>query len=248
MNNILKILAYGLGGLALVVSSFVTFSALTGTPMHEMKAVGSMFPENVDAEVTEQSSTMLPDAEAEREADVRSPRQIYEGAASPLGAFALQDPFSAEELGALQDTLLIKIDELARRARDLDRREQQLEDDRGHIEDLYEQMVGLRTSVLEETADNEAASDEIARDRRVLAERESRTYAQMASLFEDTKPTEAARLLTSIYGPDEAARILVQLDDDRVRELVGAIQAILPEEARQYVMALQDLRAAEQSD
>ncbi|MEM1449191.1 MAG: hypothetical protein AAF957_19160 [Planctomycetota bacterium] len=247
MNHILKIIAYGLGGLALVVGSFVTFSALTGTPMHEMKAVGSMFPEHVEAEVTDES-TMLPDAEAEREADVRSPRQIYESAASPLGAFALQDPFSAEELRALERTLQTKLDEVARRARELDQREQQLEDDRRHIEDLYEQMVTLRTSVLEETADNEAATDELSRDRRVLEERESRTYAQMASLFEDTKATEAARLLTSIYAPEEAARILVQLDDDRVRELIGAIHTILPDEARQYVLALQDLRATESTD
>ena len=57
--------------------------------------------------------------------------------------------------------------------------------------------------------------------------------------------TEAARLLTSIYGPDDAAKILVQLDDDRVRELIGAIHTILPEEARQYVLALQDLRATQ---
>ena len=59
MNHILKILGYGIGGFALLVGSFVTFSALTGTPMHEVKGVGKLFPEQVVAE--EADSTMLPD-------------------------------------------------------------------------------------------------------------------------------------------------------------------------------------------
>ncbi|MEM8713346.1 MAG: hypothetical protein AAGG01_20560, partial [Planctomycetota bacterium] len=96
MNNILKYLAYGIGGLVLLVGSFVTFSALTGTPMHEVKGVGKLFPEKV--EVVEGESTMLPDAEVEIAQDTRSPRQLFENAATPLGSFMLEDPFSAEEL------------------------------------------------------------------------------------------------------------------------------------------------------
>jgi flagellar motility protein MotE (MotC chaperone) len=244
MNNILKIVAYCIGGLALVVGSFVTFSAMTGTPMHEMKAVGAMFPENVEAEIeTDADSTMLPDPEAELEADLRSPRQVLETAASPLGAFAFPDPYSSGELRDIERTLLTKLDEVARRAARLEARERQLEEDRQHLADLYEEFEKLKTSLVNQSDDNRAVRDEIQRDRSVLEERRIATYSQMAKLFEGTKATEAARLLTNVYAPEEAARILVQLDDDRVTELIGAIATILPDDAPRYVRALENLHA-----
>ena len=132
MNHLLKILAYGLGGFVLLIGSFVTYSALTGIPMHELKAVGKIFPEQVTIEQGE--STMLPDVEEELQSDRRSPRQLFENAATPLGAFMLQDPFSAEELRSLEETLQVKIDEVAARARGLDERERELEADREHLE------------------------------------------------------------------------------------------------------------------
>ena len=106
MNHILKILAYGLGGFVLLIGSFVTFSALTGTPMHDMKGVGKLFPEQVVA--LEGESTMLPDVEEEIQQDRRSPRQLFESAATPLSSFMLADPFSAEELADLR---LVRVSE-----------------------------------------------------------------------------------------------------------------------------------------
>ena len=94
MNQIFKFVAYGIAGCSLLIGSFVTFSVLTGTPMHEMKAVGGMFPEDVVAEpVTEGETDALPNPEEERRQDVRSPRSVFENAATPLGAFSIQDPF-----------------------------------------------------------------------------------------------------------------------------------------------------------
>lgn len=248
MTHILKIAAYGIGGLALVIGSFVTFSAVTGTPMHEMKAVGAMFPENVEAEVTEAESDLLPEAEEELQSDVRSPRQVFDTAASPLGAFTLPDPFSEGELKELELTLQRKIDEVARRARALEEKERRLDQDRQHLDDLYKEFEKLRTTLVNQSDDNEAARDEISRDKTVFEERRDATDAQMAKLFEDTKATEAARLLTSVYSPDDAARILAQLDDGRVSELIGAIATILPDEAPQYVKALERLHAQQGND
>ncbi len=244
MNNILQIIAYSLGGVALIVSSFVTFSVLTGTPMHKMKAVGAMFPDQMDAEVTEIDPSMLPDVEFELEGDVRTTSQVYENATSSLGAFALQDPFSADELSALEQKLQHKLAEVVRRTRELDDREQRLEEDRQHNEDLYKQLVDLRSTLLDEGAENDLAKDELSNGNRVLQERKLETYAQMATLFEGTKAPEAAGMLTKTYGPKEAAYVLLQLDDDRVRELMTAIYTALPDEGPLYFRALQDLRAS----
>lgn len=246
MNNMLKMLAYGIGGVMLLVGSFVTYSALTGTPMHEMKGVGKLFPEDVEAEVTEVpgDEETLPEPEVERAADRRSPRQVYETASTPLGAFALQDPFSAEELRSLERRLQTKLDALAMRSRELDDRERQVEEDRRHVEDLYRELVDLRTALLEQEAENDAASGEVARDAKVLDEKRMQTYREMAMLFQDTKADEAAKLLTSVYGPTEAALILSHLEDDRVRKLIGAIHEQLPDEGVNYVKALQDLKAS----
>ena len=38
-------------------------------------------------------------------------------------------------------------------------------------------------------------------------------------------------MLTKTYAPDKAARILVQLDEDRQREIMSAIYQILPDVA-----------------
>ena len=241
MNHLLKILAYGLGGFVLLIGSFVTYSALTGIPMHELKAVGKIFPEQVTVEVGE--STMLPDVEEELQSDRRSPRQLFENAATPLGAFMLQDPFSTEELRSLEETLLVKIDEVSARARDLDGRERELEADREHLEDRYRELEKLRTALLEQGAETDAANEELDRNRDVLEEQEMATFKKMASLFEDTEPEDAAGLLTSVYGPSDAAKILVQLDPDRVRELISAINVLMPDESVRYVQALQNLRS-----
>ncbi len=241
MNHLLKILAYGLGGFVLLIGSFVTYSALTGTPMHEMKAVGKMFPEQVTVEETE--STMLPDVKEEIRSDRRSPKQLFENAATPLGSFMLEDPFSAEELRSLEETLQIKLDEVAMRARDLDGREKELEEDKQHLEDRYRELEKLRTALLEQGADTEAAGEEVDRNREVLEEEEMATFKKMASLFEDTEPADAASLLTSVYNPEDSAKILVQLEEERIRELIGAINALMPDESIRYVKALQELRS-----
>ncbi len=246
MNNLLKYVAYGIGGLSLLIGSFVTFSVLTGTPMHEMKAVGGIFPESVTAEEVVSDNNQLPIPEEERSQDVRSPRQVYDTASTPLGAFALQDPFSAEELRNLEERLQRKLDAVAMRARELDQRERELDEERQHVQDLYVEITELRTSLLNQSAENEAASDEVGRDVEVLAEQKAKVYKQMASIFEETEAAEAAAMLTDNYAPKEAAKVLVHLEPERVRELMGAIHKLLPDEGGQYLKALQDFRTVNQ--
>src|SRR5688572_29339479 len=100
MNNTLMYLAYGLGGSALVAGSFVVATALTGTPMNTMKGVGGLFPLEPSAVVT--IPTGPPEVELQLEGDTRSEEQIFDAARSPLTAFILEDPFSAQELATLE--------------------------------------------------------------------------------------------------------------------------------------------------
>lgn len=243
MTNLPKYAAYGIAGLALLVGSFVTFSVLTGTPMNEMKAVGGLFPESAEAELVAGGEAEPATPEEERASDLRSPRAVFESAATPLGAFALQDPFSAEELRNLERSLMTKLNELSRRDRELDARERQLDEERRHLDDLYTEFETLRNSILEGQAENLAAADEVKRETAVLDEKKEKVYRELAQLYEDGKAADAASMLTKTYGPDEAANVLIKLDADRRREVIGAIYQLLPEEGVRYYRALQDLMA-----
>lgn len=241
MGNIPKYAAYGIGAVALLIGSFVTFSVLTGTPMNEMKAVGGLFPESVSAEEESMEGKADETPEEERSSDIRSPRQVFESAATPLAAFALQDPYSAEELRRLERQLQLKIDEVARRARELEQREREVEKERQHYLDQFSALEDLRTTLLEERAENVADSEEVDRANDALDEKQAEVYRDLAKLFEETKAKDAASMLTKTYTADKAARILVHLDVDRQREIMGAIYQILPEEGVQYYKALEKL-------
>ncbi len=237
--NISKYAAYCIGAVALLLGSFVTISALNGTPANEMKAVGGLFPETITAESASAGDADVKTPEEERESDIRSPRQVFESATTPLGAFALQDPFSAEELRELERQLQVKIDELARRHRALDEREREVEADRQHYLDQFAQFEKLRTALLEQRDENDANAEEIDRAADALDEEQAEIDRGLAKFFEETKAKDAASMLTKTYAPDRAARILVQLDSDRQREIMSAIYQILPEEGEQYMKAVE---------
>lgn len=243
MNQILKILAYGLGGLMLLVGSFATYSILSGTPPNDLKAVGGLFPGDVTSEEVERPEAAAdPDAELERESDTRSPRQVLEEAATPLQLFTLPNPFSAEELRALERRLQTKFQELEERERMLEAYAAELDQERDHIADLFTSFTDLKTALLEQEAENQAVGAENERDRRINQEARLESFRQMAPLFADTKADEAARLMVSTYRPDEAALVLIELDEGRISELVGAISKLYPDDGPTYMRALQDER------
>lgn len=237
MSNIPKYAAYGIGAVSLLVGSFVTFSALSGTPMNEMKAVGGLFPESVSAEEEEAEDGEPVTPEEERNSDVRSPRQVLESSSTPLGAFALQDPFSAEELRNLERQLQIKIDEVARRARELEKKERELELERQHLEDRISQFETLKTSLIESKSENIAQAEELQRSNAAFDEKQAEVEKELSKLFEDGKAKDMAKILLKTYSYDKAARVLVHLDDDRRREIFGALYQADEDEGASYYRA-----------
>ena len=56
----------------------------------------------------------------------------------------------------------------------------------------------------------------------------------MAGIFQDGKASDSARLLIDVYGPDEAARILAALDEERAGQLLAAIHSLAPDRSKEY--------------
>ncbi|MEZ6014496.1 MAG: hypothetical protein R3F49_05240 [Planctomycetota bacterium] len=223
MSDIAKYVAYGLGGSTLLAGSFFLVAALTGTPLHSLKAVGGLFPPEPKAE--QGASDELPEIEEQLEGDTRSPEQIFDAARSSLTAFNLQDPFSAQELSSIENRLLMKMEELDRRSRSLDEREALLERDADFLDRRLKEFERLKMQLLAESDEQSAKVQEIDANREALAAREAQIYKNMAPQYEDGEPDVTAAQLMNVYEPEEAAKVLKHLSDERVRELLSAIHA-----------------------
>lgn len=230
--SIVKYVAYGVGGTTLLAGSFFLVTALSGTPMNAMKGVGGLFPPEPKA--TLDAPSKLPEPEVQLENDTRSKQQVFDAARSPLTAFILQDPFSAQELGTLENRLKLKLEELDKRAKALDEREALLERDTEHLERQFLELDRLKSSLLSESDEQRALSDEIKANNTALAAREAAVYKQMAFLFDDGEPADTAAQLVDSYQPDKAAKILKNLTDDRAREILTAMN---PDVRKGYMQA-----------
>lgn len=237
MSNTLKYVAYGLGGTTLVAGSFFLVTALSGTPVNDMKGVGGLFPAEPTAEVTPKAGP--PEIEQELEGDTRSAEQIFDAARSPLNSFMLQDPFSAQELASLENRLLLRLGELDQRARSLDEREGHLDRDAEHLERQFKELERIKATILNESDEARAVGDEIEANRQSLAAREVQVYKSMAPQFEDGEAEVAAAKLIDVYSPEEAAKILRHLPDERVTELMTAILVAAPDRHRDFMRAYQ---------
>lgn len=237
MSNTLKYVAYGLGGTTLVAGSFFLATALSGTPINAMKGVGGLFPAKPEVVVTPSSRPL--EVEEELERDTRSSEQIFDAARSPLTAFILQDPFSAQELSTLEHRLRLKLEELERRGRSLDEREAHLDRDAEYLERQFKELDRLKAAILTESDEARAVGDEIEANRKALAAREVQVYKSMAPQFEDGEAEMAAAKLVDVYDAAEAAKILRHLPDERVTELMTAILVAFPDEHRDYMRAYQ---------
>lgn len=237
MNNSLMYVAYGLGGTTLVAGSFFLATALSGTPMNAMKGVGGLFPPEPSAVVTPE--TKVPEVEEQLEGDTRSDEQVFDAARSPLTAFTLEDPFSTQELSTLEHRLRLKLEELDGRARSLDEREAHLDRDAEYLERQFKELARLKAVILTESDEARAVGDEIEANRLSLAAREVQVYKSMAPQFEEGEAEVAAAKLVDVYDPQEAAKILRHLPDERVTELMTAILVAFPDKHRDFMRAYQ---------
>jgi flagellar motility protein MotE (MotC chaperone) len=220
MNSLLKYIAFSVAAIVLFAGSFLIFAALSGAPMHEVAVVGRFFqaPERTGEDAA--LAVHVPsDLVAEVEQDKRPSRQVLAEAATPLSAFLLQSPFSAQELSGLQKELKNRLEsarrlqiELKQKLDDVGARELQLEE-------RWIELEQIRNGLIEQDLELAQRQDELERDARTQGEREDASWTSMAKVFEEGKPKDLAKNLV-MFEPDEAARILRALPETRASALI----------------------------
>lgn len=216
MNSALKLAALTLASVTVFCGSFVLFAALSGAPMHEIALIGDWF----EAPGPAQDADPLPtDLTSQLEADQRPTRQVVAEATSPLAAFLVPSPFTTEQLESLQGELKLRLEATRELQQELRDREQELALREEHLEERWQEMERIRNSLLEQDLDLEQRKDELDRDARAQAERERASWQSMAKVFSDGKPKDLVQDLV-LFAPDEAARILRALPEERASELI----------------------------
>lgn len=239
MNSLPKLAGIAAGGMSLFFFAFVTFTALSGTPMHEVALIGGMFeapapPEDVDKE--EDLSGVLPPPDP---VDDKTQGEVLEASTNVLGTFVLPAPFSARELEQLQEDLKSKIIDYENRMRKLRQAEKTLEEREMLVEERYSELETLRTALQEFESELSLRSEEVARDEKARMAREKASWTTVARLFEKGDPEDLiAKLLT--YSPEEAAKIFAGLSVDRVRLLTEALPV---DRYQEYVNAYRTMQS-----
>jgi len=251
MKNALNYLTYAICSAAVLCASFIGFTVFSGTPVQDLKGVGPLFAEDVQTVVEPDAAEGQVTARAERQADTRSTRQVFDEAGLALGTFSLPSPFSAAELSALETRLETKLAELAEREAELAEREREVARTRDHLADLEAALEEQRTALIVQSDENESRGAELAAGTSALARRAAaqqadseETYTELAKLFVESKAEDAARLLTKAHGPEGAAQILTRLEADRQAELMEAIEEQRPDEFLAYYTAFRGVLGA----
>lgn len=229
MNKILKILAYGLGGVGLLTASFLVFASLGGVPLSTLPVVGGFFP------VPEEQAAAPPEpatVEAQIDEDRRPAEQVLDTTTSPLYTFTISDPWSATELEALESSLEAQMSKLKERERDLIARERDLDERARQYDRLFTELEVMRSNLLDQS--DEAAARRAEQEREIQAAESQRleSLKRAATLYADGDVKQAGRMLLDAYDASEAGVILGLLGPERAAELVSAIHKVA--DAQEY--------------
>ena len=237
MNSPIKLAGLAAGAIGLFFFAFVTFTAFSGVPMHEVALIGGFFeapeePEEVDPLAV---LDLHPDP-----ADEAPAAEIIEASVNVSGSFMLPSPFSSNELQNLQSELKLKKLDYENRLRKIRERERTLEERELLVEERYSELETLRTALQEFETELSLRSEEVARDETAREAREKSSWGTVAKLFEKGDAEELiSKLLT--YSPEEAAKIFSSLSVDRVRALTEALPV---DRYQEYVGAFRSFQTA----
>lgn len=244
MKPAVKYALMGVGGVALLFGSFVTFAALSGTPLHKVALIKNF----VHAPSEDAGHAPEPDKTAGAEAappagggehaaehaaggpgehgakplaQQPNPRAL-EANVGVLGAFALPAPFSADELGDLQRELREAHHGAKERLSKIEERERALDDYERSLDQRYKELSELRQQLEKKELELSLREDEVKRDLDARNSREAASWRELAKFFEEGEPDTLAQKLVT-YDPKEAVKILRALDDERAAALINAI-------------------------
>ena len=233
MTKGIELLVMGLGGLSLFVCAFLGFAAMSGTPLTELAVIGPMFAEEEDPE--EELQELLGDSGPSQV--VSTAKQVIEANIGILKAYALEPPFTPEELQTLTTNLKTAKLGYDERMRKLDEREVSIEQREELLTDQFTALEDIRNELERYEADLTLRSAEVGRDENVAEETEAARWAEVANLFASGDADELSKRLLR-YDAAEAAHILINLDNDRATTLLNA----LPDDKwKSYVDAYSDM-------
>lgn len=243
MKPVVKYALMGAAGVLLLGGSFVTFAALSGTPLHEV-AILKSFVHAPETSAEDKGDSHAPATSKDEHGDAHegehamSAESKSETKSSPspadakalqanvgvLGAFMLPAPFSANELADLQKALRTSSDDAKKRLERVASRERELDEWEHALEQRNDELQEMRRMLEKKELDISLREDEVTRDEKAKAARDAQSWAELAKFFSEGDPSELAKKL-ALFEPNEAVRILRALDDERASELVNALPA-----------------------
>jgi flagellar motility protein MotE (MotC chaperone) len=242
MKPIVLTSLYALGGTTLFAGAFVGFATISGTPLHNIPVLKSLVPEPAKAsahrEVVEHTRAPVHHEDAVEPEHARPDGDILAANVGVLGAFLLPSPFSVDELNELQSGLTASRAEVEKRLGQIQAREVELDEWERALEERKAELDKLRLALDKRELELTMSADEIERDRKAKAERESQGWKDLARFFQDGEADEMALKLAE-FDPKDAVHILRALDEERASALVNA----LPPE--KYVAYLEAYRKRE---
>ncbi|QDU70031.1 hypothetical protein [Engelhardtia mirabilis] len=232
MNKKVEIATLAAGGLGLFSMCFLGFALVSDVPLEEMAVIGPLF-RNGDEQAEEGADGTLAEADGgapgqnggkalalpERRGTAQ---EIVTANLGVLGAFALPAPFARAELETLVDELRDQRDLLKERSDALDERERQVADQIAALDMRSAELERIKGEIETQTAAIELRSLELKRDEDVETAGESLVYENLATLYAEGDTEQITADLVGM-GPDEAAKVLRILDEDRAMDLLRAI-------------------------
>jgi flagellar motility protein MotE (MotC chaperone) len=228
MNRILEIVAMAVGGLSLFLVCFVGFVSLSGRDVSQVAVIGKLFPAPAqpgEGGAHGEAGGDEHGAEgAQGHAESLSDAAVIEASLGVLSAWTLPSPYSSSELRALSEELKRKREELQQRELALGRRERGVVEQESEIEERLKSLEELRAHLEALQAELSERETELARSEDSARAGRDARWAQLAGVIGALEDPAAAAKRLQEYEPEEAAKVLLALDDDaRAGEILNQV-------------------------
>lgn len=224
LNKILEYVAYAVGGLALFLASLLVFALAAGVPAHEVAIVGGFFPEPEKPTMPEVVDRDPDAAPARPKLQPKTMEEVVQGVISRLPTQAQVSPFEQNELQDLvTDVKRLKL-QYERDIEEIELREQEVDDRQLALDERQTLLEEFTRELDAREAEIALKQAELRRDEKAAAEALDEKWKTVARAFAEGEP-EALKAKLLAYDPEEGARILFNLEEERRNELLGVLEA-----------------------
>jgi len=222
MKKPFKFAAFGLGAMALFVTTYFTIFAVMGVPLAETPAAESIFGDNAGS-VSPTRPVVNKPTPAPQPATVAAERS-----ADVLGAFVLPAGVQAETLRALKSELFNQLEDVREMRGELDQRDRGLMDRERDLSDRFDELMSLRSRLDEYHMELEARAEELDHEQSTRDQQRAARLTEMSGYLVAGNATHAAALLSGM-DPSDAAHVLDALEPERAGEI---LRYMTPEASR----------------